>query len=293
MKLQNTVFILAAVMACFGAYKIVSRERPSIAEQELVEQLNTSTPSLNSTISLRTALMSMLNKTKTEQGAPDGQAIAGKESYANSRSYLSMRQSIRRDNELLAKRKFSSREVDLGEKYFENLVSSKPTARLYEKSKEIFGNSPEGIGAAKWITLGVRLETSPQFAAAFEMATQAVNQNPDAVLEKINKSIATIRADPFIYQMTFNLAFRLNTDLAQLTRFFGQEFEQQLKYLTAKPSDSFWVSKVALMLAQQAGITGEDLKPYFKRGIDASKGSPQILLDFKRTAQYHFPGTKL
>jgi hypothetical protein len=292
MKFHVTIFSIAVGFIGLIVWKYNRHvQRPLVDDVELEEQLTTSTPNESSTLSLRTVFDKITSSHDTDLNS---EADSKKPSFD---STLDVNREIyggnRKDIAAISARKFSRIEAEMGQKYFEELIQTPQTAKLYERSQKFFGSSPQGEGAAKWVTLGVVFESSARYGNALEMAMQEANRNADSVLESISQSIDSIRRDPFIYQMTMNLVYKLDSAPEKQAEFYGQELEQQLKQLSAQPTDSFWVSTLGLMLAQQAGVKGDALFPYLKRGLQNSKGSPQVLAEFKQSALFYFPGMNL
>jgi hypothetical protein len=293
MKIHGLIVLVSASMIGFVLWKYNRHvQSPVVTETELEEQLLSSTPKENSTMSLRTVLDRVSNHQKN--GKESNIDSDSSMTYSAVESTGSVYGGVRKDIAAISNRRFSRAEVEVGQRYFEELVKVPQTAKLYQRSKGFFGSSSEGDGAARWVTLGVVFESSPRYGNALEIAMQDANRNAESVLSEIDKSIGSIRRDPFIYQMTMNLVYKLDAAPEKQAEFYGRELEQQLQLLSSgKPTDSFWVSTLGLMFAQQAGVKGEALFPYLKRGLEKSKGSPQVLAEFKQSAMFYFPGMSL
>ncbi len=155
------------------------------------------------------------------------------------------------------------------------------------------GATSHGEGAARWMTLGVLFVSTPNYGDALHQAQKEFNSNPEDVLSTIEKQLPEIRQDPFIFQMAMNLVYQLNLDSEKKGQLFGSEMEYQLAHLEPNPSDTFWVSVNSLTLAQQAGVKSSDLEPYLQRGLKNSKGSPQLLEEFKVSIRSFFPSLSI
>jgi hypothetical protein len=293
MKFQQVFILFALLLIGTAIWKYVRHHKSQpVGMQELGIQLETSTPELNSTMSLRTVLGKIAATTNGLFTADNRQPIDA--SFSDVSSSQTIYGGVRDDIKAISARRFTHYESEMAKKYFAEIIKSPSTAKLYERSKEYFGTNEQGDGAARWVTLGGIFESSPRYGNTLEIALQEANRNADSIMDAIHKSIEPIRRDPFIYQMTMNLVYKLDTAPARQAEFYGQEFEAQLKGLSGgKPTDSFWVSTLGLLLAQQAGVRGEDLVPYFKRGLEGSKGSPHVLAEFKQSAMFYFPGLSL
>lgn len=189
---------------------------------------------------------------------------------------------------------FTNEELESSDKFFDEFTKSEATRRLYENSLKIFGKSSHGEAAARWVALGVSFDSSQEYGISLQSSLAKANQNPEGVLERIKESIHTVRKDPFIYQMTMNLVFQLDLNREDQGEFYAKELEDQITALTNEnPSDQFWISTLGLALAKQSGAQVKDMEPFLRRAMKITKANPQILLDFKKSAEYYFPGLSL
>ena len=73
----------------------------------------------------------------------------------------------RKDVQETTKRVYSKEESARAAAYFDALIKSPNTAVLYRKSQQLFGESREGQGAARWITLGGIFSSSDSYGTVF------------------------------------------------------------------------------------------------------------------------------
>lgn len=177
-----------------------------------------------------------------------------------------------------------------GADYFNEIVSDPNTNKLFAKTVGILGESQESVGAAMWMTMGVRFESSKEYGRTLNSALDQANKGADTVYQKVMDKIDEIRKDPFVYQMTMNLIAKLAVEKAKRTEFFGRELETQLGELThERPRDQFWVANLGLHLAKENGVEAKDLAPFISRGLKKTRAQQQIFEDFVSNAKFYFP----
>ena len=278
MKPYLSIFLIAlsGSLLLLSIFFRFGKHSRSVAKGELAESVNGNIVQSGSSLSLKSALNAMVD---------DSRAKKTRKSYGG----------VKADNAALAKREYSNQQVHASDLYFSKLIQTRQTAELYRRVKSILGPTPSAEGASKWITLGGIFESTPIYGDTLMRSLQEANRNPKEVVDSISKEIQQVRKDPFIYQMTMNLVYQLSLPAEDQTKFYGQEIEQQLKELApqAKPSDSFRVAELGLMLAKQAGVPGGEMEPYIKRGLSQSKGSANILNEFRENVSFYFPEVKL
>lgn len=278
MKFYITTFfaVFCSTLLLLGLFFRGGNKNRGLSKSDLAESIDGNFIQEGSTLSLKSALHAMID---------DKNIKNVRKSYGG----------VKADNEALAKRKFSKQQIEDSDAYFNKLIKTPQTAELYRRTKTILGSSSTAEAAAKWITLGGIFESTSTYGDVLTRSLQEANRNPKEIIDNINKSIQQVRNDPFIYQMTMNLIYQLSISSTDQSKFYGQEIEQQLKQLKSQeqPSDSFRVAELGLMLAKQAGVSGDDIEPYIKRGLGQSKGPSQILNEFRENATFYFPEMKL
>lgn len=193
-----------------------------------------------------------------------------------------------------ANSKFSIQEKKSSDQFFnKNVISGEPTKKLYEKTLSIFGESTYGQGASRWITLGIMFDSSPEYGSSLKIAQHDANTNPQEIWNSIQKSLTIIRNDPFIYEMTVNLMHVLDLPSDQKAKFYGEEFQHQFSNVSGEPSTSFWVSTIGFVFAQQEGISGDLLKPYFKKAFKETKASEKVKLEMQTAIEFYFPDVSI
>lgn len=181
-----------------------------------------------------------------------------------------------------------------GADYFNDIVSDPKTNRLFAKTIDLLGESRASVGAAMWMTMGIRLDSSKSYGQSLNSSLQQANSDPKGVYRAVQESIPRIRQDPFIYQMTLNLLSKLEIGKKDKAEFFGREIETQLLSLNSdQPSSSFWVASLGLHLAKEGGVGSREIAPFLQRGAMGLRTNPKVLGEFLRSAEFYFPGLNL
>jgi len=114
--------------------------------------------------------------------------------------------------------------------YFKTLMKEEVANKIYHRSKILFNDLPDGEALAIWITLGVRLDSSQDFANEFGMSLNKINQNPDQVLAKISAVYKQLgHQDVFIQSMLLNVVHQLNTSKEQKISFYSDRLEDKFE----------------------------------------------------------------
>ncbi len=189
------------------------------------------------------------------------------------------------------KKQWTEEQTEFSEKYFSRLMkTNKGAEKLYSNSLKYFGNSASGDGAARWVTLGLIVDSSKEYGQVLQQAQAQANQNPSQVFNQINGSLPELRKDPFAYQMTMNLIHNLDLQGSEKAQFYGGEFQAQSEQMSgSKPSDAFWISAMGLYLAQQSRVPASELKPFLDQALNSPRLPANIKSEMASTIGFYFP----
>jgi len=116
--------------------------------------------------------------------------------------------------------------------YFKNLLEEDLAKVVYHRSLELLHASPKGEALARWITLGLRFDSSEEYGDDFRLSLNEINQHPEKTLEvisKVYKQLSLNNSDVFIQSMLLNVVHQLDISKEQKIDFYleriGDKFE--------------------------------------------------------------------
>lgn len=111
-----------------------------------------------------------------------------------------------------------------GADYFLELKANPEVNDLYEKTLTLFESSKQKEELARWISVGVEMDSSPEYGEVLTNSLAEINKDALANLELIEKVAGGLKPeDSFVRAQLLNLVYQMQLTPPDKIRFFGTE----------------------------------------------------------------------
>lgn len=176
--------------------------------------------------------------------------------------------------------------------FYRNLQGFPAVQRIYRSVQDRLPPSAESDLLATYIAEGIARNGSPEFARFMTDLHTALHDRSQALADLISQNEKALQSDPFTYQMTLNLAARLNLPTEQRAQLLGGAMKLPFALdpvngvtpMTRNITNAF-------ILMKNYGITAEQAEPYIRQGIQVNQGNPEALREFMVRVRTYFPSS--
>jgi hypothetical protein len=178
-------------------------------------------------------------------------------------------------------------------KYFHEHLETIPAVdNLFRATR---GRLPPGAASellSMYIAESIARNATPEFAQFMQDLHASLRENSEELADLISERENTLKEDPFIYQMTLNLAAHLDLSGEDKARLLGSamtiHFETDSRMGVSPMSTNI---TNALILMKNYGVTAAQAAPYIQSGIATNRDNPKALAEFAARANTYFPGS--
>jgi len=183
--------------------------------------------------------------------------------------------------------------AQLAIQYFHDRLESLPTVgRLYRSVTDRLPSGRASELLAVYISEAIARNSSPEFAAFMQDLHEGLKDNSLDLYHLIQAQESELKQDPFIYQMTLNLAAHLELpgDLKAQLLGGALDIHFQTDEKTGISAMSTNITN-AFILMKNYGISASEAAPYIQHGIAVNRDDPRALAEFAARANTYYPGS--
>jgi hypothetical protein len=161
---------------------------------------------------------------------------------------------------------------------------------LYEGVVKLLGPGEINEMIAIYVAEAIARNDSPQFSRFMASLHEALNARAIDVADALLAQNETLKKDPFVYQMTLNLAYVLNVESAKKAQMLGGALKIPFAFdnaggITLQSANV----TTALILMKNAQIPFAQVRPFVEQGVEVNRHDPQALKEFLARVRTYYP----
>lgn len=178
--------------------------------------------------------------------------------------------------------------------YMKTLLNEGAAQEVYTRSKKIFKYLPQGEALAKWIALGLRMDSSKEFGAEFQASLATINQNPEEVLEAINGAYAKLgNDDAFIQSMLVNVVHQLNVPKEEKVNFYTERMGDKFTLdSSGEPTASALNITNSMAFLKQYSSDSQNVKSKIETSLSEHRNDKRSQKELAERFAAYFPELK-
>ena len=182
--------------------------------------------------------------------------------------------------------------TELHERYFEQRLRVQPVVdRIYRSLKEKLPPGEIAELAIEFIAGGPVRNSDPEFVQYMTSLHEAVRARSQELYELLRAQDGALKQDPFVYQMTLNLAFQLSLPKEQIAELLGsamsihfaKDGQSGVTMMSANITNAF-------ILMKNSGVTLAQALPYIDLGMATNRDDVEAMKEFAARANAYYPG---
>lgn len=153
---------------------------------------------------------------------------------------------------------------------------------------DFFGNKPEAFPAARFVSLTLLFDESPENFYLMKWTQRDLKQYSNEILSTLEAKRGEIDANPYFHNRMLNLVNQLDVAPERRLAFWGDTIQRPIVLLkSGELDDSSHSFEIALLLAQQDDPSGNSIAPYVQKLLDSNPGPAELAAIRERVETFY------
>jgi hypothetical protein len=176
--------------------------------------------------------------------------------------------------------------------FYRKILNRPSVSRIYHSVLDRLPAGADSELVAVYVAESIARDGSSEFAEFMTHLHEALRDRSMPLFDLLLSQEAALHQDPFEYQMTLNLAAKLDLPGDLKARLLGDAMDI---HFTPDPRTGVSAMSTnitnALILMKNNGVTSAEAAPYIQRGVAVNRDDPRAASEFAARANTYYPGS--